>query len=327
MQAVLPWHRSQWERLLQRKTADRLPHALLLSGPEGVGIGQFAEQLVQTLLCQTPVEAGSACGRCRDCHLYGAGHHPDFIRVEPAAAGKPIKVDQIRELCAFLGYTSERGGYKISLVTPADAMNLNAANSLLKTLEEPPAASLLLLHTHNPFQLPATLRSRCQQLAFSIPPSAQALDWLASQLDPAADPELLLSLAGGAPLKARHYAEGDWLARRGALFQHYCGVVSGASDPIEVAEQWIKDKDLRETLVWTIGWHMDMIRLKMTPNPPYLVNPDLQLTLSRLATTMPSSQLFRHLDSAVKIYNLCTTQAHPQLMLEAFLCDCAVQLM
>lgn len=324
MQAVLPWHRAQWERVLQLKAANRLPHALLLSGAEGVGVGYFAAQLVQALLCKMPGGAGSACGHCRDCYLYKAGHHPDFIRVEPAAAGKPIKVDQIRELCAFLEYTSERGGLKISLVAPADAMNLNAANSLLKTLEEPSPGSLLLLQSRNPFKLPATVRSRCQQLAFPIPPSAQALAWLTPQLGEADDAALLLGLAGGAPFKARNYAKQDRLALRQTLFQSYRAVVSGGSDPIQVAEQWVKQKNLEETLVWLIGWHVDMIRLKMTSRPPHLVNPDLRPMLYQLAETIPVLQLFRRLDGALQIYTLAKTQAHPQLMLEAFLSDCAV---
>jgi DNA polymerase-3 subunit delta' len=322
MSPHLPWHQQLWENLLHCRQIDRLPHALLLKGPEGLGKSYFAEQVIQAYLCATVDQEGLACGQCRDCLLYKAGNHPDIIRIEPTEKGTPIKVEQIRELGRFLDHTSQRGRYKIVLINPAEAMNLNAANSLLKTLEEPPPSSLLLLLTANPSQLPATIRSRCQGLTFCIPPAEQALAWLKPQVNDPHDPQLLLSLSGGAPMKALNYAQGNHIETRQRVFQNYCQVVSGQVDPVNIAELWYKNHDIFELCLWLISWHRDMIRLKMVNDPPYLVNQDLQGILRQLANGIPMETLFKRLDSAIKMYALCVTQVQPQLMLETFLSHC-----
>ena len=323
MNDLLPWQHSQWERVMQSKSAGRLPHALLCSGPRGLGKRRFAEGLAQSLLCSNPALDGSPCNTCRSCRLSRAGNHPDYSLVEPLEAGKPILVDQIRELCAFLGYTSQGGGWKIALLAPAERMNVSAANSLLKTLEEPPAGSLLLLVTAAPARLPATVRSRCQTLIFQTPAPEQAVAWLTAHTgSAAAEAGLLLSLSHGAPLTARDYAKGDYLARRQVLFNSYWAVVTGKADPVSTAEGWVKD-DAAEQLRWLIGWHMDMIRLKMTAQPPQLLNPDWQDALRRLAAGLPAQTLFRRLDAAIRLHSLCVTQVNLQLMIEEFLGDCA----
>ncbi len=321
MNPLLPWQGLQWDQLMQRRAANRLPHALLCSGPAGLGKRRFTERLAQALLCEAPLPDGSPCEACRACRLFAAGSHPDYVRVEPTEEGKSIKIDQIREVVTFLGYTSQLRGYKIALLAPAERMNSNAANSLLKTLEEPPANSLLLLLTTAPAQLPATLRSRCQNLVFRTPPVEEALAWLTPRV--AGDPALLLSLSGGAPLAAQAYAEPGRLARRQALFEGYQAVVAGQADPVRMAEQWSKN-DMTENLRWLIGWHMDMIRLKMTRDPPRLLNPDWRAALQRLAEPWPELLLFQKLDTLLRLHTLCaTTQVNRQLLLEAFLVDCA----
>jgi DNA polymerase-3 subunit delta' len=322
MPPLLPWHHHLWENLLQSRKTDHLPHTLLLKGPEGLGKSYFAEQVTHALLCRAVDQTGLACGQCRDCQLYHAGNHPDISRLEPAEKDAFIKVEQIRELSRFLDHTSQRGGYKIAIVNPAEAMNLNAANSLLKTLEEPPPSSFLLLITANPSQLPATIRSRCQGLTFRIPPLEQSLAWLTPQLKDHNDPRLLLSLSGGAPVKALAYAKGDQIKTRQTVFQRYYKVVSGQADPVDTVEHWHKNHDIREICLWLISWHRDMIRLKMVNDPPYLVNRDLQPVLHQLAKAVPVETLFDRLDSGIQMYALCVTQVQPQLMMEAFLSHC-----
>ncbi|HYQ92090.1 MAG TPA: DNA polymerase III subunit delta' [Candidatus Competibacteraceae bacterium] len=322
MSKLLPWHTSQWRELLQRKAADRLPHALLCSGPAGLGKRQFAEYFAQFLFCTVPTPEVSACGICRSCRLFLAGNHPDYLRVEPAEEGKPIKVDQVRELVAFLGYTSQLGGYKIALLTPAERMNLNAANSLLKTLEEPPGNSLLVLLSTAVAQLPATIRSRCQQLRFQLPPFEMALAWLQPRVS--GNAALLLGLSGGAPLQAQAYADPVWLAHRRNLFETYCAVVTGQVDPVRAAEVWSKP-DVAANLRCLIGWQMDMIRLKMMRDPPphRLLNPDLRQALQGLAERWSPLWLFQRLDTLIRLHALCATQVNRPLLLEALLGDCA----
>jgi DNA polymerase-3 subunit delta' len=162
--SILPdWLQPGRNQLQQMIRQGRLPHALLISGSEGLGKRMLADWLAGTLLCEQSHGDVSACGQCSACGWFDNGWHPDLLRLEPEEAGKAIKVDQVRRLGASLGMTSHSGGYKITIVQPADAMNVNAANSLLKTLEEPTANTLLILLTATPGRLPATILSRCQR--------------------------------------------------------------------------------------------------------------------------------------------------------------------
>jgi DNA polymerase-3 subunit delta' len=321
MDERLPWHEQLWRQLQQRLAADRLPHALLLTGPAGLGKGVFARRLARALLCETPAAGGDACGRCRGCRLFQAGSHPDFSSVRPAEDGKVIKIDQIRELRDFLSFTAQYGGYKLALLEPADRLNSNAANSLLKTLEEPPGSCLLLLVTAQPARLPATVRSRCQVIRFDPPPAANVIPWLAARISGGLEPTTLLDVAGGAPLAALAYAGGECWNRRRELVERYEQVLSGRLDPVRAAEYWLQG-DLAGNLRWLIGWHIDLIRLKMNPELPCLSNPDLRSSLRRWADARTLRALFERLDAAVRLYALCTsTQVNAQLLLEVFFSD------
>lgn len=324
MDERLPWHRAVWRQCQQRLASGRLPHALLLTGPAGLGKRVFASRLAGALLCETPNAEGDACGQCQGCRLFQAGSHPDFRVVQPAEDGKVIKVDQIRDLAAFLGYTAQYGGYKIALLEPADRLNVNAANSLLKTLEEPPGTCLLALVTAHPARLPATIRSRCQSIRFELPPSAVVLPWLKAQLAEPLDVEALLAVVGGAPLAALRQASGERWRRRHELVECYDQVQAGQLDPIRAAETWIAG-DLAENLRWLIGWHTDLIRLKMSPDEPFrLSNPDLRAILWRWADRQAPCRLFERWDAAVQLHTLCTTtQVNAALLLETFLSDAA----
>ena len=317
----LPWHQDLWRQLQQRRVAGRLPHALLLSGPAGLGKGVFARRLARALLCERPGADGEACGQCRSCRLFRAGSHPDYNIVQPEEDSKIIKVDQVRVLCAFLGYTAQYGGYKIALLEPADRMNVNAANSLLKTLEEPPGNGLLLLVTAQPARLPVTVRSRCQKIGFDPPAPTVAVPWLTARVADGLEPATLLEIAGGAPLAALTQADGERWRRRRELFECYEQALVGRIDPIRAAERWTQG-DLAENLRWLVGWHIDLIRLKMNSESSHLNNPDLRSALRRWADRGMPHVLFERLDEAVRLRTLCaTTQVNTTLLLEAFLGD------
>ena len=321
MAELLPWQHNAWRELAQRRHAARFPHALLFSGIVGLGKRLFAEQLIRSLLCKAAGEDGLPCGICRSCTLLAAGNHPDYLCVTPEDFGKSIKVDQIRELSAFLNHTSQFAGLKAALIDPADRMNSNAANSLLKTLEEPPGDSLLLLVSAHPASLPATVRSRCGEIKFKRPSNEEAVAWLSPQLRDA-DPNLLLSLCHGAPLRAQTYAASDNLVRRQSLFKCYCDALAGQIDPVQAAKNWA-DGNIQEHLVWLIDWYTDMIRLKMASASPRILNPDFQSELQRLAAPLSERVLFHQLDSVLRMRELRTTQVNLEILLEAFFGECA----
>jgi DNA polymerase-3 subunit delta' len=212
---------------LQRALATQRGHALLLHGPEGIGQFELSLALAQSWLCESGQGREPACGQCVSCHLVQAHSHPDLLVIVPEAlqgllgwAGedapesektskskpsKEIKVETIRAVVEFAQTTSARGLAKVILIHPAERMNAIAANTLLKTLEEPPGEARFVLSCGSADALLPTIRSRCQAMALALPPQDAARDWLASQN--IAQPEVLLAAAGGQPLVARQWAQ------------------------------------------------------------------------------------------------------------------------
>jgi DNA polymerase-3 subunit delta' len=217
------WNQPILDSLMARTGS--LPHALLIHGPRGVGKAALAERIAHSLLCEGTGKR--PCLACDACRWFLSSNHPDFRRLESEAVAKvpppsdaedeappskratrqpslEIKVDQVRELADFLYVRSHRGGVRVALVHPAEDMNENAANALLKGLEEPPAGAMFILVSHRPAQLLPTIRSRCVAVPVPIPRREAALQWLVSQN--VKDAERWLAYAGGAPLRAVDYA-------------------------------------------------------------------------------------------------------------------------
>ncbi len=182
MSAPYPWLAATWSDLVQRAANNTLGHAYLLCGREGLGKFALAASFSHGLLCEVRPADGHACGSCRGCLLTASGNHPDLKLVSPEEDRKSIVIDQIRELIEFFTLKAHYLGPKIGIVRPADTMNTAAANALLKILEEPPAAALLILVANRPAQLPATVLSRCQRINFAMPAWAVREQWLVSQL-------------------------------------------------------------------------------------------------------------------------------------------------
>jgi DNA polymerase III subunit delta' len=316
---LYPWLQDHWRQLRQAREQGRMPHALLLSGPRGVGKGAFAEALARALLCRAPDAEGQACGQCPPCLQGEAGSSPDFLRVSPEEEGKAIKVDQVRELCAGLALTSHGGGFQVALVRPAERMNLNAANSLLKTLEEPTANTVLLLVTERPAQLPATIRSRCQQLVFPAPPRAEALAWLAGQAGIGAERAgLLLELSAGAPLQALALAADEVLEQRASRLARLEAVQTGKEDPLRVAADWSQEGDA-VTLAWMQEWIGDMIRISLGGDSAPVRNADLRGRLQGMAGRIAPAMLYAHLDRVTAATRMSASGVNRQLMMEDLL--------
>lgn len=252
MQLACPWHRETLQALLAQQHEGRLPHALLMSGALGTGKYRLGRAFLEALMCQKPV-GGLACGECQACHLSAAGSHPDLVIVQPEEAGKAIKIDQIRRLVEFASRTPQFGGYRLALIAPAEAMNRNAQNALLKTLEEPGENTLLLMLSHQPGRLLPTVRSRCQQRVLPLPPRDQAVSWLSEQVGQSERAEALLALAGGAPLQALALDGSDWFAGREKIVNQCLALLAGRQ-PVSLVAQAFAGHDAGSLLEALYGW-------------------------------------------------------------------------
>ena len=316
MKQLVPWLANPFADLQQRRAHGRLAHALLLTGPAGIGKQQLVERFAQSLLCAAPQSDGQPCGQCHACSLYAAGTHPDLFRLTPEDDSKNIRIDQIRAFIEAISLSSHYGRYKVVILNPADAMNIAAANALLKTLEEPPANTVLLLITDRPSFLPATIRSRCQSLRLPLPAHEEAVAWLAGQLENPEAAPVLLALAGGAPLAALDQAE-EQLTRRTDLLRDWQQLARGKADPVKLAADWVKP-DLQLPISWVYGWVADMIRLR-SGGENQLINQDAKATLQNLAQELDLTRLYGLLDRVLEARKLAHSQVNPQTLMEGVL--------
>lgn len=227
----LPWHDLQWLRIERSIRSGRVPHALLLRGASGNGKAMFATRLAAVLLCQS---SAPPCGKCESCRLCVAGSHPDWSDVKLETDRREIVVDQIRALIHTVGLTARFGRYKMVIVDPAELMNRHAANTLLKTLEEPPGATVFVLVSSNHAQLLPTIRSRCQTIDFPVADPGVAIEWLRGKVP---EPDSVLALAHGAPVRAIEMSAGGLIEVRSELDRDLDELLAGG-DPMTVAARW-----------------------------------------------------------------------------------------
>lgn len=277
MTQILPWHETTWQRISAQIEDERLPHALLITGPENAGQSRFVDQLAMHLLCQGGMRA---CGTCSQCQLLEAGTHPDLLVVAPEDS-KQIRIEQIRGLIEWAMQTAQQGGRKLCVLNPADKMNIQSANALLKVLEEPPADTVLCLVTSQPSRLLPTLRSRCQKIEFNLPNREDALDWLSVHSD-ASDPSLLLDIANGNPLKAATVDE-DYIALRKQIAQQFAALSKDAASVLETAAGFsTNDPELVVSILYQLV--ADSIRSSMTEGQ-FTQNVDLSDEIAELKKT------------------------------------------
>lgn len=316
---VYPWHSRPFEALLTR--IDRLPHALLLRGREGIGKLAFAETVARALLCENPQTGGRACGQCSACAWMEQGSHPDFRRLAPESVSSPaeaeeggekkpseqIQIGQVREIGDFIIMTSHRSGAKVVLIHPAEALNVSAANALLKSLEEPPPRTYFLLVAHRWHQLLPTIRSRCEQVVLAAPSPAEARDWLGQQK--LHDADLALAQAGGAPLLAVKFDEDYWRQREALL----TAITRPGFDSLSTAEQ------LRETAPALIvgllqKWAFDLVSHKVTGRVRY--NLDLSDAVATTAAQLDLIEVLHFQRSMVRLQRIVSHPLNTRLFLE-----------
>lgn len=253
-----PWHQTIWDKFSAARSRNHLPHALLLTGEEGIGKKRFAEKLVKSLLCHKPLDNQQACGQCNGCKTYLAGSNPDFLQIQIAEDKQQISVDQIRALSRFITLSRSFTAYRVILLHPGEAMNDNAANSLLKSLEEPAENTVIIIIATHLNQLLPTIKSRCQLLALPKPATAQALEWMQNYSPSLENAQARLDLSFGRPLLALEADEKD-IKQASDLAEDILSVMEEKKSITEAAKTW--EKATHSTLIdWQLGWLQSFIK-------------------------------------------------------------------
>jgi len=269
----LPWQVEPARAWLAGR--ERFAHAWLIHGLRGIGQVEFALAGAAALLCESPND-GLACGACQACNWVAAGNHPDLRRIRPEAtalaegesaeadtaegkkkqASREIRVEQVRGLLPWFNTATHRGGWRVAVLYPAEALNVISANTLLKILEEPPENTVFLLAGQAPDRLLPTLVSRCRRLPLPVPAADQAQAWLASQGIEQAD--AWLAACGGAPLLARERARSGGRACP-AWLEAFLDLCDGRGTAGELADA-LADEDIAD---WVDGFQRLLVDLSL----------------------------------------------------------------
>ena len=327
MNNIFPWQNEIWKILTKNKSS--IGHAILLKGKKGIGKLEFAKSLAKSLLCEDLLSENQACGSCSGCRWFEQAGHPDFYLVEPEALSetlgeskdrsssaklkkkpsKQVSVAQIRALNDVVNMSSHRNGYKIVIINPAEAMNVAAANALLKNLEEPPPQTLFILVTHRPYHILPTIHSRCRQIAMPVPDFNLAIDWLEKQDIEGAEDSL--AAFGYAPLAALEYNNGDYRLEHESFINNI-SVLNGLN-PILLAEE-LQKSDLPTTISWLQKWCYDLMSCRTTGKIRYHLS--MQARIEELVPKIDPLKLAGYLRNLIDMQRLAHHTLNPRLFLE-----------
>jgi DNA polymerase-3 subunit delta' len=318
-QRLCPWLVPALEQFETARRAGNLGHAWLISGPAGVGKINLALVLARKLLGAqaepAALDAATALAALAARHA-PIDRHPDLHWLHPEEDKETISVDQVRELIETFTLTAHRGGAKIAVVEPAEAMTTPAANALLKTLEEPTAGSYLLLLSHQPGRLPATVRSRCQHLALRPPSASTVAAWLGVAPQAVAEAQRLV---GTAPLRLAAALQEADLSVFNKLENDLTAVCQDQLEPHTVAQSWAKG-DTELALSWLRRRLHDELRSRLAgPSGSTEVTVPGGMTLHNAWQTVPARTLFDLYDRAEKLLNQLGSGLNVELALLAML--------
>jgi DNA polymerase III subunit delta' len=309
-----PWLAAPLQQLQRARSAGRFPSALLIHDRRGIGGEAVAQYAARLALCSEP---DAPCGRCRDCRLFEVQQHPDFLLVTPLEDSKQIRVEQIRELCEQLALTAHRGAATVAVLTPADSLNANAANALLKTLEEPRAGVSLILVSAEPSRLPATILSRCQRLVLTPPQRAASIAWLERRRGRGPWSEVL-DVLGEAPFEALTL-DPTAVARIKRETERALDAAAGARlDVAATADQWGRADSLELRLTCFENWLTARIDrgMRRTGRAPEMRN---GAHLPESESELNMTALLRLLDGVYDLRRLRLSSINRPLALELLL--------
>lgn len=305
-----------------------LPHALLFAGPKGVGKRETADALALRLLCESrPGPCEPACGTCASCVMMASGSHPDYRLVQPEAAeeegeggetdkkkSKQIRIGQVRELEEFFHVGGHRGGARVCVIDPAEAMNPVVANSLLKILEEPSASFYFLMISHRWRNLLPTLLSRARRVMFNPPAVRQAQEWLARNKVP--DAAKWLDFFGNAPLAVADAAASGRLRKLDAIIAD----LLDPQEPLAQAARWeahVKAEGgvaMEELVIAVQKWLHDLGQAAAGAAPRYF--PQQNKTLSALGQRLSLPLLLQAQRQVGQLRRWANHPLNPRLFLE-----------
>lgn len=317
---LCPWLRPALEQLESALSAQRLGHGWLLAGPSGIGKINLGLVLANRLLARqraaapADLPAGEATAAMRGRHA-PTDHHPDLHWLFPEEEKRTISVEQIRDATESLNLKSLRGGAKVVLIEPADGMTGAAANALLKTLEEPSDDTYLILLSHQPQRLPATVRSRCQRLNLARPSVGEFASWMG--LAPTAFAPAWL-LTGGSPLQTAALLEDDNFNESSKLRDQLSLLSTDQVEVHAVAEAWSK-AGLELALTWITRELHRQIRLRLAPGVSTSVtDPDAGI-LHNAWSQLTVRRLFEQYETAERLLNQLGSGINTELALQAML--------
>ncbi len=313
MAMSLPWLADVVSSLRAARTADRLPHGLLIHEAPGAGGDWLANWIARMLLC---THDDPPCDACAACQRVAAGQHPDLLEIRPVEDSRQIRIEQVRELAQDLALTSHQGGYKVGIVSPADSMNRFAANAMLKTLEEPPPRTVLVLVVSQPSRLPATILSRCQRIRVKAPARTEAVAWLES-VQGSADWPTVLAVLGDAPLLALQADPGEVTRIAQEVRESLQQTAAGHADPVALAERWSR-AELPLRLRCFENWLTERIRAQW-PGGGFLTEVGAVPYLSEAGTVLNIRHLFELLDGVRDLKSALETPINRGLALEGLL--------
>lgn len=345
------WQESTWASLQQMHR--NLPHAILLYGQAGIGKRDFATMFAQSLLCENRSLQGIPCNTCDPCGWFKQYSHPDFRRIRPEsmetvtssiedatndqgneaivehnkpldatkktakstkAPSKEIRIEQVRALAGFMNVSTHRANLRVVLLYPAENLNTASANALLKTLEEPPPETVIVLVANRIDRLLPTILSRCHKVPMPMPTRQQSLAWLDSH--GVVDAATWLDEQGGAPLAALEQSQ---VGTRQSLDEFLQVLARPRRDHVLTLAEQIQKMALPTLVSWLQRWVYDLISCRLTATIRYY--PRYRNEIVELAARAPIAALFRASATVSQRRAVAEHPLSPKLFIEDMLLD------